>query len=60
MYSPIATEVHGASNLHHKQRPDETLQEYIQSFTDLTEKAMGADPANITNRVTIFLFVENW
>ena len=35
------------------------LQEYIQSFTDLTEKAIGAYPANITNRVIIFLFIKN-
>ena len=48
MYSPIATEVHGVSNLYHKQWPDENLQEYIQNFTDLTEKAMGVDPTNIT------------
>ena len=53
MYSSIATEVHTASDLHHKQRPDETLQEYIQNCTNLTEKRMGTDPANITNRVVI-------
>ena len=29
-----------------KKWPGETLQEYIQNVTDLTEKAMGADPAN--------------
>ena len=59
LYSPIATEVHAASDLHHKQRPDKTLQEYIQTFTDLTEKAMGIDPANIINWVIIFLFIKN-
>ena len=58
VYSPIATEVHAASDLHRKQRPDQTLQEYIQNFTDLTEKAMGIDPANITNHVIIFLFIK--
>ena len=42
--------------VHQKQSPDETLQEYIQNFTDLTEKAMGIDSANITNHVIdIFL-----
>ena len=60
VYSPIATEVHVVSNLHCKQRPDETLQEYIQSFMDLTEKAMGTDPANITNRVMIFLLLKTY
>ena len=45
VYSHIATEVHTASDLHWKQRPDETLQEYIKNFTDLTEKAMEMDPA---------------
>ena len=59
VYSPIAMEVHTASKLHHKWRPDETLHEYIQNFTDLTEKAMGTDPSNITNRVIIFLFIKN-
>ena len=58
MYSPIATGVHAASDLQHKQRPDETLQEYIQNFTDLTEKAMGTYQANITNRVIIFQFIK--
>ena len=48
-----------ASDLHHKQRPDETLQEYIQNFTDLTEKAMGIDPGKITKHVIIFLFTKN-
>ena len=59
VYSPIATEVHAASNLHRKQWPDGTLQEYIQNFTDLTEKAMGVDPSNFTNRVIMFLFIKN-
>ena len=59
MYSPIATEVHAASNLHHKHRPDKTLQYYIQNFTNLTEKAMKTDSANITNREIIFLFIKN-
>ena len=52
-------EVHVAGNLHRKQWPDETFQEYIQNFTDLTEKAMGVHPASITNRVIIFLFIKN-
>ena len=48
MYSQITSGVHPASDLYHKQRLDETLQEYIQNFTNLTEKVMGIDPANIT------------
>ena len=28
------------------------------NFTDLPEKAMGIDPANITNHVIIFLFIK--
>ena len=59
MNSLIATEVHIVSDLHHKQRLDTTLQEYIQNFNNLMEKAMGTDPVNITNRVIIFLFVKN-
>ena len=59
MYSPIAMEVHAASDLQRKQRPEETVQEYIKNFTDLTEKAMAIDPCNITNHVIIFLFIKN-
>ena len=59
MYSPIVTEVHTVSDLHCKQRPNETLQEYIQNFTDLTKKAMEIDPANITSHAIIFLFIKN-
>ena len=57
--SPIETEVHTVSDLHRKQQPDKTLQEYIHNFTNLTEKAMGGDPANIRNRVIIFLLLKN-
>ena len=32
---------------------------YNINFTDLTEKAMGADSANITKGVIIFLFFKN-
>ena len=52
-------EVHTACDLHCKQRLDETLYEYIQNLIDLTEQAMGFDPANITNCVIIFLFIKN-
>ena len=59
VYSPIAMDVHATSDLHHKKQPDKTLHEYIQNFTDLTEEVLGTDPANITNRLIIFLFVKN-
>ena len=59
MKSPIATEVHAASDLHNERRPDETLQEYTKDFIDLTETAMGTDPTHINNRVIIFLFIKN-
>ena len=58
VYSPIATKVHAGSDLHCKQQPDKTLQEFIQNFTDLTEKVLGTDPADITNKVIIFLFIK--
>ena len=57
VYSLIAMELHTASDLHCKQRPDETLQECIHTFMDLTEIAMWIDPANITSHVIIFLFL---
>ena len=38
VYSTIAMEVHTASDLHQKQRPDETFLESIQNFTNLNEK----------------------
>ena len=44
---------------HRKQQCDETLQESIQNSTDLTKKAMGLGPTNVTNRVIIFLFINN-
>ena len=59
MYPPIATEVHAAGDLNYKQRPHDTLQEYIPNFTYLMEKALGTDPANSMNRVIIFLFIKN-
>ena len=59
VYFPIATEVHVASDLHWKQLPDETLQEYIQNFTDLTDKAMGVEPTNVINGAIIFLSINN-
>ena len=59
LYLFIATDIHGVNDLHRKQCPDGTLQEYIQNFTDLTNKAMGINPANIKNRAIIFLFIKN-
>ena len=44
VYSPIVTEVHSTSNLHRKQRPEETLQEYIQNCTGLI-KSHGSIPS---------------
>ena len=35
------------------------MQELIQKFTNLSEKAIVIDPANTTNRVIIFLFIKN-
>ena len=52
--SPIAKEVPAASNLYRKQWPYKTLQEYIQNFKTLTENAMTAEPANVTNKVIFY------
>ena len=60
VHSPIAMEVYAASDLNGKQWPEETLQEYIQNFTDLTDKAMGVDLGYIMNRVIIFQFIKNF
>ena len=49
VYPSIATEAHMTSNLHRKERPDETLQEQIQNLTDSMEKAKVVDLANVTN-----------
>ena len=56
VYYTILTEVHATNDLHREHQHNETLQEYIQNFIDLTENAMDAHPFNITNRVIIFLF----
>ena len=59
VYSPFVTEVHAASDPHGNHQTDKTLKEYTQKFTDLTEKALGVDPANIMNSVINFLLIKN-
>ena len=59
VYSPIAPEIHAASDLHRKQGPDKTIQESAHNFTDVTEKVMGVDQVIIMNVVIIFLSIKN-
>ena len=58
VYSPIATEVWVTSDFY-KNNSLMRHCEYIHSFTYLTENVVGVDPANITNRVIISLFIKN-
>ena len=55
VYSPIATEVHVLVTC----IENNGMMRHCNNFTDLTEKAVGVDTANITNRAIIFLFIKS-
>ena len=49
---------HAATEIHSRtQTANETLQKYIQSFTDLAIHVTGADPTSVTYQVTSILFI---
>ena len=53
VFSPVATKEHAATQIHSRlQAANETLQEYMQRFTDLVIQATGADPTSVTCQVT--------
>ena len=58
VYSPIATKV-SLLVTYTINRGRQNFAQIHLNVTDLTEKAMGTDPAIVTNRVIIFLFIKN-
>ena len=50
----MTTSIHSRSKA-----ANETLQEFIQGFTDLAIHATGADPTSVTYQVTIILFIRH-
>ena len=54
----MTTKMHAASRIYSKsQAADETLQEYIERFTDLVIQAKGADRTAITCQLISVLFI---
>ena len=61
VFSPLATKVHAATQIYFRpQAANETLQEYIQRYTDLVIHATGADLTSVTCQVTIILFIRHF
>ena len=50
---------HAAINLLRKQRPNESLQDYILYWTEMCHHSMKMDPSTINNKLVIVLFVKN-
>ena len=59
VYSPIPTDLHASSLLGVPQRKDESLQDYITTFTDLCMKADGRDPTTLNSKPIIAMFIRN-
>ena len=55
----VATEYHAATDLLRKQRPSESLQDYIAYWTEMCHHSMKMDPNTINNKLVIVLFVKN-
>ena len=50
---------HAATDLFRKQRPSESLQDYITYWTEMCQQSMKMDPSTINNKLVIVLFVKN-
>ena len=53
------SEYHIATDLLRKQRPNESLQDYIAYWTEKCHCSMKMDPNAINNKLVIILFVKN-
>ena len=52
--------MHAANGIYSQPKATkETLQEYIQTFTDLVFEANGTDPTAVTCQVTVILFIQH-
>ena len=54
----VATEYHAATDLLRKQRPSESLQDYITYWTEMCHRSMKRDPSTINNKLVIILLVK--
>ena len=59
VYSMVAMEYHAATDLLRKQRPSESLQDYIVYWMEMCYCIMKIDPSMINNKLVIVLFIKN-
>ena len=59
VYSVVAMEYHAVTDLLRKQRPNESLQDYIVYWTEMCHNSMKMDPSTIKDKLVIVLFVKN-
>ena len=55
----VATDYHAATDLQRKQRPNESLQDYIVYWMEMCHHSIKMDPSTIKNKLVIGLFVTN-
>ena len=58
VYSIVAMEYHAATDLLRKQRPSESLQDYIVYWTEMCHCSMKMDLSMINNKLVIVLFIK--
>ena len=59
VYSVVAMEYHATTNLLRKQRPNESLQDYIVYWMEMCHGNMKMGSSTINNKLVIVLFVKN-
>ena len=55
----VAMDFHAATDLLRKQRPNDSLQDYITYWTEMCYCSMKMDSSTINNKLVIILFVKN-
>ena len=59
VYLMVAMGYHTATDFLRKQKPNESLQDYITYWTEMCHPSMKIDPSAINNKLVIVLFVKN-
>ena len=59
VYSTEGMEYHAATDILRKQRPNESLQDYIAYWMEMCHHSMKMDPSMINNKLVIVLFLKN-
>ena len=59
VYSMVAMDYHTTTDLLRKQRPIESLQDYITYWMEMCQCSMKMDPSAINNKLVILLFFKN-